>query len=281
MTNQVQNKWKNKGKATTNDIHNKKRKSVKLKSNICWIDDYSKEICINPVGRYANQYDKLGQLKSMYFGEKKYKISIPIKSNGELTVEVRFKVIAKLSGAELTNDEKKSKKIDDLSSAKTKLIDGINKFWNNRFSINIIDPLCGKKIYPIKYIAKWVETDEHYKMIVHDSYPREGVTGLRLDVSNSTTDWVYAHEFGHCLGLPDEYSYTADTETVKYYKPDRSLGAPISAPPDGKDAAASDATIMAAYGCTKTKKRHAWNIAIEARDLLSEKIGRAIKCEIL
>jgi type VI secretion system secreted protein VgrG len=116
---------------------------------------------------------------------------------------------------------------------------------------------------------------------VHTACPREGVTGSVVDVSSSTAAWVYAHEFGHCVGLPDEYSYSTDVESVKYYKPDGTLDAAISAPPDGKAATDPDATIMAAYGSLTKLPRHAWNIAIETQSLLTEKLGRAIKCKIV
>ncbi len=81
------------------------------------------------------------------------------------------------------------------------------------------------------------------------------------------------------MGLPDEYSYTADTETVKYYKPDGTLDAAISAPPS-KPKTAADATIMSSTNNTTTLPRHAWYVAIEVQELLTAKLGRKITCTI-
>ncbi len=101
-----------------------------------------------------------------------------------------------------------------------------------------------------------------------------------MNVAKSTSDWTYAHEFAHCTGLPDEYSYSTDTEQIKYIKPDGTLDAAISAPSGGKSKTAADATIMSAVDNTTTLERHAWNIAIEVQELLRAKLGRAIKCTI-
>ncbi|SEN06378.1 type VI secretion system secreted protein VgrG [Duganella sp. CF517] len=159
---------------------------------------------------------------------------------------------------------------------------GITSHWNNKFKIEIKDPQCGTKVLPIVYKPVYVESGEHYVLKVHKKSDREQVFENVVDVSLGTTDWTHAHEFGHCCGLPDEYSYTDGVdETVKYYKPDGTLSEAISAPFDGKDPKAADATIMAAYGCTIVKPRHAWNIAIEVQELLRAKIGRKITCDII
>jgi len=100
-----------------------------------------------------------------------------------------------------------------------------------------------------------------------------------VNVQKSTSAWILAHEFGHCVGLPDEYSLTGGAETVKYIQPDGQLDAAVSAP-GVKPSTDADATIMSSFGNTRTLKRHCWNIAIEVQELLTSGIGRAIKCTI-
>jgi type VI secretion system secreted protein VgrG len=100
-----------------------------------------------------------------------------------------------------------------------------------------------------------------------------------MNVSKDTDDWTYAHEVAHCFGLPDEYSYTTDNETVKYFKPDGTEDAAVSAP-TFKDKGAADATIMSSVNNTKVLKRHQWYVAIETQELLTAKLGRKIKCDI-
>lgn len=272
--------WISAGSSSTTPTDDRKRVEVKVSLPACWLEDYEKDITVNPTGRYSESYNVAGISNRLNVGQRKFKLKVPLKTNGKITVEVRFKLVSKLvlTGAEA---EKSVKKSAAFKQAKMNLENGITKNWNNSFKLEIDDPVCGKKMFDIEYKAVWVEASEHYALNVHTTYPREGVSGLILDVSSSTTDWTYAHEFGHCVGLPDEYSYSTDIETVKYYKPDGSLDAAISAPPDGKDATASDATIMAAYDSVKKLPRHAWNIAIEVKILLLEKLGREIKCGII
>jgi bacillopeptidase F (M6 metalloprotease family) len=193
-----------------------------------------------------------------------------VKTDTKITVEVRFKAEAQAGVS-----------ADATAAAKARLESGVNTYWNNTFMLEVTDPKCGKKTIAIEYKIVWVTSGQHYTIKIHDAYPREGVTGDVMDVSKTTSDWVYAHEFGHCIGLPDEYSYVSgSTETVKYIKPDGSLDATVSAPYNGKDSAADDTTIMAAYNNTTTLARHGWSVAIEVETLLTAKIGRNIECNI-
>ncbi len=233
----------------------------------CWVDDYEKKISIESYSRYFKQYKPDGTLMSYSF-PKTYKILAPVKTGDKITVEVRFKV------------EKQASVTDaDVTTAKANLEKGINTYWNNQFTLEADDPECGKKSFKVEYKAIWVDSGHDYTMKVHDTYAREGLTGKVLDVSKTTGDWTYAHEFAHTVGTPDEYSYTTDTETVKYVKPDGTEDSGVSAPPF-KDKSAADATIMSSHSNTTVLKRHGWNIAIETQELLTAKLGRKIKCDI-
>jgi hypothetical protein len=233
----------------------------------CWVDDYEKEISTASYGRYSQPYKADGTAHT-YTDKVQYKLSAPVKTGTEITIEIRFKV------------EKDDDVTDEqVTSSKTKLETGVNSYWDNKFTLEADDPECGKKSFKLRYKIVWVDSGQHYTLKVHQTYPRAGVTGNVLDVSKDKTDWVYAHEVAHCFGLPDEYSYTADNETVKYYKPDGTLSEAISAPTiKPKDAA--DATIMSSSGNTTVLKRHQWYAAIETQELLTAKLGRKIKCDI-
>jgi hypothetical protein len=234
----------------------------------CWTDDFEKEISVESYGRYFKQFKADGTQINFSF-PKKYKIYAPVKTGSKVTVEVRFKADPQ-SG------------VDDAATtaAKTKLEAGVKTYWDGFFTLEANDPECGKKTFGVAYRVAWVTSGQDFTLKIHDTYPREGVTGAVLDVSKSTSDWTYAHEFAHCVGLPDEYSYAADTQTVKYVKPDGTLDAGVSAPPNGKAKTAADATIMSAVDNTTRLPRHGWNIAIEVQELLTAKLGRKITCSI-
>ncbi|PYS89490.1 MAG: hypothetical protein DMF62_07125 [Acidobacteria bacterium] len=234
----------------------------------CWVDDYEKEISTASYGRYSQPFKKDGT-KQPYTDKVQYKLYAPVKTGTEVTIEIRFK---QQKDADVTDDE--------LNAAKTKLENGVSTYWDNKFTVEADDPECGKKSFKIRYKIKWVDSGEHYTIQVHKTYAREGVTGNIMNVSKTTDDWTYAHEVAHCFGLPDEYSYTADTETVKYFKPDGTMDDAISAPPDGKAKDDADATIMSAVNNTTVLKRHQWYVAIETQELLTSKLGRKIKCDI-
>jgi type VI secretion system secreted protein VgrG len=237
------------------------------KEKKCWVDDYEKEISTASYGRYSQPYKADGSAHS-YTDKVQYKLYAPVKTGTEITVEIRFKVE---KDADVTDEQ--------VTSSKSKLETGVSTYWDNKFTLETDDPECGKKSFKIRYKIVWVDSGQHYTLKVHKTYPRAGVLGNVLDVSKDKTDWVYAHEVAHCFGLPDEYSYTADDETVKYYKPDGTLDSAVSAPTfKAKDA--PDATIMSSSGNTTVLKRHQWYVAIETRDLLTSKLGRKIKCDI-
>lgn len=234
----------------------------------CWKADCEKEISTASYGRYSQPYKKDGTPQP-YTDNVQYKLYAPVKTGSEVTIEIRFK---QEKDADVTDA--------DVTDAKAKLEKGVKTYWDGKFSVEADDPECGKKSFKIRYKIVWVDTGQHYTIKVHKTYAREGVTGDVMDVSKTTDDWTYAHEVAHCFGLPDEYSYTTDTETVKYYKPDGTLDAAISAPPDGKSKTAADATIMSAVNNTTVLKRHAWFVAIETQELLTSELGRKIKCDI-
>lgn len=275
IENEKEVKWIHVATSTASPISNTQRKEVFINQEKCWLEDYEKEIVVsNPIGRYSELYDDKGNRRFISTGQRKYKISIPTKSNLDFLVEVRIKVVPNL---------KMDNKDSAIEKAKLNIKKGVDAHWNNKFKLKIVDPACGEKILNIKYRIIFVDGNEHFTLNVHSVYEREGVTGLIIDVSETTTDWVYAHEFGHCVGLPDEYGYYENStgDTVKYYKPDGTLDSAISAPYDGKSSTAPDATIMAAANSIVILPRHAWNIAIEAQELLRKRIGRKIECDIL
>ena len=233
---------------------------------VCWNKDYEKEISVNSRGRYFERYKPdSSSYTSVY--SKKFKIYIPLKTGIQASVEIRIKAEAQ-SGVSAA----------DVTAAKSNMQSSLSH-WNGKFNLQITHPdtaNCPVKSLPIKFKVVWVTSNEHYTMKVHSTYPREGVSGSVINVSKTTIVWTYAHEFGHCFGLPDEYSYSTGTDTVKYYQPDGTLDTAINAPPS-KPSSDTSSSIMSTHSNTKIAQRHGWFFAIEAKDLIDIS---GVKCAI-
>lgn len=238
---------------------------------LCWQDNYEKEVSVNITKRYADAFDSNG-LSHNYLIERRFKLNINIIKDRKVIVTVRFKTVG---GAGV------SKK--NIKNAKAKMLKGVSKYWNNKFKLKLKDAICGDIELPVRFKILWVKSNEHYLMNIHKKFPREGVTGFEMNVSGSTRDWIYAHEFGHCFGLPDEYAYDpAGGETVAYYKPDGTMDNKINVPYDGGITSDPSSTIMSAVDNTIVLERHCWPIAIEANDIMkNSKRNITTKCEVM
>ncbi|MNV02399.1 hypothetical protein D3C71_926340 [compost metagenome] len=221
-------------------------------------------------GRYYEAYDSRGE-KLDYPFPVSYRIEVPLKTQGDVVVSIRVQPVPMLGTT-----------TDEMVTVKQRMVEGISRHWNTRFVLEVSDPDCGTRKHPIRYEVRWVDGGGDYKLFVHQKYEREQVSFPDIDVSVSTTPWTFAHEFAHCLGVPDEYSYNgSDEETVRYIQPDGVLDPEILvAVPDSRELSDPLATIMNAGDCAVTKPRHAWNIAREVQEMLSHEIGRDITCTV-
>lgn len=283
-------KYKPAGDSSTTPVDNKRRKEVLVKLPACWIEDYEKEIAVPSYGRYAQPFQHDGT-PHKYKDKIWFKLYIPAKSDGPVVVEVRFKAITVLDAAGQALEEsdkgtesaalRVKQRANVVALAKKNATAGIEGNWNNKFRLEINDPQCGQKVLPVVFRVLWVDDKQHYTLQIHKRYDRENVTGDVMNVSLATALTTYAHEFGHCVGMPDEYSYTEFEETVRYFKPDGTLDEPIVCHVNGTSPQDLTQSIMSYAEGARILKRHGWNIAIEAQELLSKKIGRKIRCDIV
>jgi type VI secretion system secreted protein VgrG len=279
-------KYKVAGKTVTTPVALTKRSEILIDSPECWIEDHESEVNTS-VENYAQTSTLNGNIKNRNRFAK-FKIYVPSKSNMPVVIEVRFKITPEFLSFDeemrLTSEEKEARIKPDLEKAEPiKVIAerGISA-WNRKYQLEILDPNCGKRVLPIEYKIVWVDANEHLSVSVSANKIRESVSPGVMSVSLSSEDFVYTHEFGHVIGLPDEYSTDPDNDLiVKYYKPDGTLDKPLVALAEGKTVPQKDANLMNSAEFPVFLPRHAWNVAIEAQTLLTKEIGREIKCKII
>jgi type VI secretion system secreted protein VgrG len=286
--------FKTAGTSKTSPTENTKRREILVKAGpACWSDDYETEINVNPFGRYSQLHSLSGERFEYKRTLSTFKLIISVKTALEAIVEVRCWPVAVISESQ-RNAKKRAPKSQAVLAADAQREETVKRIakdfessvsqtWNKRLKLEIIDPECGTKTLPITYKIVWDQKAPHYKLKIHDEEIHEKVMNGAVLLSVLTTMQVHAHEFAHCLGVPDEYSHDeSENRIVNYFKPDTTLAPDIIALSTGYAADSTDpnGNIMSQKGSTKVELRHGWNIAIEAQALLRKKIGREIKCNI-
>lgn len=78
---------------------------------------------------------------------------------------------------------------------------GIENMWSNRWSIGH----AGEISCPLEFNVDWVNNNQHHTVRVQSGPARSNMTLW----DTADTGAVAAHEFGHMLGNPDEYTDSA------------------------------------------------------------------------
>ncbi len=76
--------------------------------------------------------------------------------------------------------------------------DGIQTTWSDRWGVG----RSGEMTCPLTFEVQWVTTNQHHTVRVRPGPARSNMTTW----DTADTGAVAAHEFGHMLGLADEYS---------------------------------------------------------------------------
>ncbi|MDI2090450.1 hypothetical protein [Commensalibacter oyaizuii] len=173
---------------------------------------------------------------------------------------------------------------------------------------------------PIKLIYNWNESKWHY-LIIHNKFEgynpdgsekRPFTDGIAMHVAkmdrnsynpkdfphfnakeklyaqqhgvirNIPREILFAHEFGHMLGLPDEYSGDDRfNKTVQYYKPDGTLDSQQIDAPRVKPGDVEGATMMSS-NVMKFPLRLGWAFGIGAQILLDKKSKKGdYSCDVI
>jgi type VI secretion system secreted protein VgrG len=279
--------------SVTSPRENRKRKEVLIDAPACWDEDYEKEIYAK-ASKYYHKYVMNGSEQDQH-RHIRYKIYVQPKSSNKVLVEVRLRT----EGAPMTITSEPLAMYQALGMQEV-VEQGLD-FWNKRFHIKISDPecrdpRCRTKVMEIEYRVVWLDmpvNDEfndlsepakpglyHSKMLVYENMDRERVANGILEISLTTNTYIAAHEYAHLVGIADEYPDNDGGRSVRYVKPDSSLDTPIDLI-EYKEISSPLAGVMSTAYKFATVPRHAWNIAIEVQELLSDRLGRKIKCDII
>lgn len=244
--------------------------TVPAEPELCWLNDHSHQALEYPVGRYFEAYDVHGELLE-YNLISSFRIDVPLSSGGDIVVTAKIKIFAQAGVLD-----------SDVETAKERLQRGVSERLNSKFVLKISDGRCGTRSFPIRYAISFVNSDEDYQMFLHKIYDREEVKGRTIHVNVDTDQWIHAHEFLHCLGLPDEYMDDREPPiTIKYVEPNGELSADALVTVTMREADDPDSSMMFDQYNAKVKPRHAWNIGLEVQELLSREIGREITCTVI
>ncbi len=286
--------YKTAGETEASITANQVRKEVFTNSSpVCWLEDYEKEIEAAAGGGYYLRFDYLGR-RNDFEDHVKYKIYVPAKSHTPIVIEVRFFLTSLLNAEqEKTIFEKISKGTLDktkyggpkgyINAVKEVCESAVKRLLNGKLSIKIMDGECKDRTFKIEFRVAWVESAAacHYKFNVHNTIQRESVRGDTVSIALATDRQTHAHEYLHCVGLPDEYSYhKTENELIRYYQPDGTLGPPITGVPDEGEPVPETRSILNSDD-ENLEPRHGFHFAFEIQKIWKTKTGRDIVCEVL
>lgn len=237
----------------------------------CWVQDYRKHISENAEGRYYQTYDSTGRKVSKPYYVK-FHVEIPALRGGDIVVTVKMLVIRQ-AGVDA----------EHAQTARERMDAGVDTYWNRRYILEVEDPLCGVRVFPLRYRVEWVAHGQDCVVALHGVLDRENVDASVLNASTATDEFTYAHEFAHCIGIPDEYGYIVDSDYfVHYFRPDGTADAAVIQAGEPREVDDPLATLLSGYEAFRYEAvpRHAWNVAREVQELLRDETGREIACEI-
>ncbi len=167
-------------------------------------------------------------------------------TRGEVTVFSRIQAVNKTMDT-VTYPQTTAVSDADLATRVVKIPPAIERAWNARgYKLKITDAKCGERVFDVKFIVRMVESGGHYMInfvnvpgmgTVNDAFgvgsgrsyilpPNRGKFNLgdpRSASKDMGSECLEPHEYGHMIGLVDEYlDVGMDRGGVRYEFPDKS-----------------------------------------------------------
>lgn len=138
--------------------------------------------------KYIYQTDT--ELNGMIFGNFDFRFGM---CNVDIEVRVKF-------------DFDSSIKAKMREPFKKRFFDSIKNTWNKKYKIVSTDRACSCKNIPININAMETKANDAHKVVdVHNEKDYREKVMLEMNLNIDSSDTTIAHEFGHVLGMYDEY----------------------------------------------------------------------------
>ena len=258
----------------------------------------------NSAGVYYNNYSDTAGTNRISERAPGYKASLSIMASSRRKVLVTLNFFA-LSGYGFTLTA------GEMQRAKDTLVDQVRSLWNHRrlrLILFVLDergrPTGVSRSLDVEFRIRWTRSmaSADYVLCVYPTQndvpmvpgrtdrPPFVMSGAftqphRIEMHIAATEpaWTFSHEFGHCIGLPDDYS----SPGVGYFKPDGREGLLLQRPdafiPANRQGGVTSGrrnpdlrTEMSTNPNSSLLPRHLWPTAIEVRRLVN-RLSRSTK----
>lgn len=192
----------------------------------------------------------------------------------------------------------KSVSAGEVQSAKDTLVDQVNALWNQRrLRMRVVaydaagQEVVAQRVLDVQFRVRYVLAGGDYALVVYPTtndlplrqggtdrpaHVKSGSSRIEMHIAATEVSWVYSHEYGHCIGIPDEYGHAA----VQYIRPDGTNSTLLQRPgatiPTNMQGNVVNGvrqpdlrTEMSTHSNSNLMPRHLWPTAREVRRLLN------------
>jgi hypothetical protein len=265
-----------------------------MSTDSVWFDVHGRINTTNGLGVYYNHYLDAAGAHPQTANYPGYKAGLDVMASSTRRVLVTLSFVAlPAPGFSMTAGQ--------VQQAKDTLVDQVNALWNqHRLRMNVIafdpagrQPTGARRALDVEFRVRWVSSGGDYVLYAYPTtsdlppvpgrsdrpaFVRAGAGSSRIEmhIAVDTAAWVYSHEFGHCIGLPDEYSHAG----VQFIRPNGVAGQILQRPdaviPANRQGNVHGGvrdpdlrTSMSTHSNINLMPRHLWPTALEVRSLLN------------